>query len=243
MNKELKFESISSIVENFVTAYQHSLHMVLKVRVGLPVEHNVDSRNYVCWRSLSLDLTILMWQQCCEALEKHAAQAKQLWKKWLLEGKRSGTQLTFGLPQKVEPNDPDDVAASKRTDTVSRQPGTIQSAVTAARTCSKISEHHHRKKTCASNCPPHKMLHSVPKRHARKDGMSNLSLCRGSVAAAAAEEPLISLNKVASCSNNTKKNKRANASATFAQRKFPLKYHSIELLSTTGITRIPAFFC
>eukprot|EP01018_Ginkgo_biloba_P020637 Gb_15940 [translate_table: standard] len=79
---------ISSIIEDYIKAYEGASHVVLRIRVGLPVEHALDSFNYVCWRFISLDMCSLSWEQCCEALEKHAGQAKKLWDRWLIEGQK-----------------------------------------------------------------------------------------------------------------------------------------------------------
>eukprot|EP00249_Psilotum_nudum_P016414 c25813_g1_i2 orf=592-1242(-) len=62
MNKELQFESISSIVQNYRQAYEQSEHKLLRISVGLPVEHNIESFNFVCWRSLSLDPCSSSWE-------------------------------------------------------------------------------------------------------------------------------------------------------------------------------------
>lgn len=88
MNKEFEFESISSIVNNYKKAYEQSQHRVLRIRVGLPVEHNIESFYFVCWRYLSFDPSSSPWEQCLGALERHATQAKRLWDRWLLDGQR-----------------------------------------------------------------------------------------------------------------------------------------------------------
>ncbi|KAI5056557.1 hypothetical protein GOP47_0028375 [Adiantum capillus-veneris] len=88
MSKEFAFESLSSIVDNFKQAYEKFDHKVIRIRVGLPVEHNTASFNFVCWRYLSLDPSSTPWEQCSEALEKHINQAKRLWERWLLDGQR-----------------------------------------------------------------------------------------------------------------------------------------------------------
>lgn len=88
MNKDFNFESISSIVDDYRKAYEQSQHKVLRIRVGLPVEHNVESFNFVCWRHLSLDPSSSLWEQCSEALETHVTQSKRLWERWLLDGQR-----------------------------------------------------------------------------------------------------------------------------------------------------------
>ncbi|BBM96985.1 tubulinyl-Tyr carboxypeptidase [Marchantia polymorpha subsp. ruderalis] len=87
MNKDLTFNSISDIVGNYKAAYEASGHTILKIRVGLPVEHRIQSPNYVCWRHLSLSPGTQSWEQCCEALENHVLKKNRLWDLWLLVGK------------------------------------------------------------------------------------------------------------------------------------------------------------
>lgn len=79
MNKDLTFNSISDIVGNYKAAYEASGHTILKIRVGLPVEHRIQSPNYVCWRHLSLSPGTQSWEQCCEALENHVLKKNRLW--------------------------------------------------------------------------------------------------------------------------------------------------------------------
>lgn len=61
-SKDLKFQSMSSVIENYKTAYEEQHHVVEKIRVGLPVEHNTRSTNFVCWRHLELDLKDQPWR-------------------------------------------------------------------------------------------------------------------------------------------------------------------------------------
>lgn len=63
MNKDLIFDSMSSVIENFKMAYESQGHIVLKVRVGLPVEHSIISPNFVCWRHLNLNLKYTSWAE------------------------------------------------------------------------------------------------------------------------------------------------------------------------------------
>lgn len=82
MNKDLVFNSMSSVIENFTAAYKSQGHIVLKVRVGLPIEHNVVSPNFVCWRHLNLNLRYTSWSECLSEIDKHAAKGKRLWDSW-----------------------------------------------------------------------------------------------------------------------------------------------------------------
>lgn len=97
MNKDLDFESVTSIINDYKMAYEKSRHKVLRIRVGLPVEHNLESFNFICWRYLSLDPSSSSWEQCSEALERHASQAKRLWERWLLDGQRENRRADIFL--------------------------------------------------------------------------------------------------------------------------------------------------
>ncbi|KAG0573139.1 hypothetical protein KC19_VG152000 [Ceratodon purpureus] len=87
MNKDLMFDSMSSVIENFKAAYELQGHIVLKVRVGLPVEHSNTSPNFVCWRHLNLNLRYTSWSDCVDEIDNHAARGKRLWDLWILSGK------------------------------------------------------------------------------------------------------------------------------------------------------------
>ncbi|KAG0621793.1 hypothetical protein M758_3G048800 [Ceratodon purpureus] len=87
MSKDLKFDSMSSVIENYKTAYEEQHHAVEKIRVGLPVEHDTRSTNFVCWRHLELDLEDQSWSECCEAIDEFAGKSRRLWNLWIRSGR------------------------------------------------------------------------------------------------------------------------------------------------------------
>ncbi|KAH7442980.1 hypothetical protein KP509_02G011200 [Ceratopteris richardii] len=99
MSKEFEFASLSSIVDDFKKAYEDIDHKVIRIRVGLPVEHNIASFNFVCWRYLSLDPSSTPWDQCSEALERHIKISKRLWIRWLLDGQRENKRADMFLSE------------------------------------------------------------------------------------------------------------------------------------------------
>lgn len=54
---------MAGVVNNYKTAYEEQGHVVEKIRLGLPVEHNLKSKNFVCWRYLELDLEVQPWSE------------------------------------------------------------------------------------------------------------------------------------------------------------------------------------
>ncbi|XP_024525379.1 vasohibin-2-like [Selaginella moellendorffii] len=84
--REFEFDSFSSIVSDYKRAYEGHRHTIQKLWVGLPVELNVESYNYVCWRYLTLTPNSQPWIECCAEMDKHFSQSKKLWERWLLEG-------------------------------------------------------------------------------------------------------------------------------------------------------------
>ncbi|KAG0598584.1 hypothetical protein M758_12G086100 [Ceratodon purpureus] len=78
---------MSSIIDTFKKAYEEQRHVVERIRVGLPVEHNTRSTNFVCWRYLELNLEDEPWPECVEEIDKFAAKGKQLWNFWINPGK------------------------------------------------------------------------------------------------------------------------------------------------------------
>nr|XP_024358457.1 uncharacterized protein LOC112273664 isoform X2 [Physcomitrium patens]PNR32941.1 hypothetical protein PHYPA_024884 [Physcomitrium patens] len=84
---DLEFNSMAGVVNNYKTAYEEQGHVVEKIRLGLPVEHNLKSKNFVCWRYLELDLEVQPWSECVQEINFFAAKAKRLWEIWVRSGK------------------------------------------------------------------------------------------------------------------------------------------------------------
>ncbi|KAG0629661.1 hypothetical protein M758_1G120200 [Ceratodon purpureus] len=94
MNKDLCFDSMSSIIENFKTAYEETDHTILNLQIGLPVEHDVMSGNFVCWEHLLLYPSVQPWPECVAAIENHALRMKHLWNVWVISGRGSDPTRT-----------------------------------------------------------------------------------------------------------------------------------------------------
>ncbi|XP_073393834.1 uncharacterized protein [Physcomitrium patens] len=87
MTKNLQFDSMSNIIKNYLKAYEASAHTVLKIRIGLPVEHDVMSSRFICWRHLSLSPNVESWQECAVEIENHVIRMRRLWDLWVLTRK------------------------------------------------------------------------------------------------------------------------------------------------------------
>nr|XP_024370159.1 uncharacterized protein LOC112279716 isoform X1 [Physcomitrium patens] len=87
MNKNICYDSMSSIIEDFKTAYEESDHTILNLKIGLQVEHNIMSPNFVCWEHLCLCPAVQPWPECLAAIEKHASRMKHLWSLWIISGR------------------------------------------------------------------------------------------------------------------------------------------------------------
>ncbi|KAG0620786.1 hypothetical protein M758_4G244100 [Ceratodon purpureus] len=103
MTKDLQFDSMSSIIENYVKAYEASGHTVLKIRIGLRVEHDVMSSHFICWRHLCLSPGSKSWAECVVDIENHVLRMRHLWDLWMLTGKGHDPHKV-GMAKKLEPS-------------------------------------------------------------------------------------------------------------------------------------------
>lgn len=87
MSKDICYDSMSSIIEDFKIAYEESDHTILKLQIGLPVEHNIMSSTYICWELVCLCPADQPWPECVAAIENHASRMKHLWNVWVISGR------------------------------------------------------------------------------------------------------------------------------------------------------------
>ncbi|KAJ8604716.1 hypothetical protein CTAYLR_006563 [Chrysophaeum taylorii] len=73
-SKEIKFDSLSSLVHEFKQAYASCAHELLKVYVGLPLPHNVHSMEPIKWRVLRLSMT--PWNDTKRTLDRYSKDAR-----------------------------------------------------------------------------------------------------------------------------------------------------------------------
>lgn len=73
--KQLKFDSLSSLVAEFRRSYEDCSHALVKVYVGLPMPHNLYSMEPVKWRVLKLSIVDGFASQNNEKLDRYAKDA------------------------------------------------------------------------------------------------------------------------------------------------------------------------
>eukprot|EP00775_Hariotina_reticulata_P011002 gene11002-11156_t len=79
MYKPLQFASLADIMADYQSGYRHWGHELIKVRVGLPVEHRLDLLHLpVCWRYITISPTKRSWQCTAALLNQHADAAESL---------------------------------------------------------------------------------------------------------------------------------------------------------------------
>ncbi|CAG9464707.1 unnamed protein product [Pedinophyceae sp. YPF-701] len=89
MYKPPEFASLSDLMADFKRAYERWWHVVLKIRVGLPVDHNLYHAGPVCWRYCHCNLEKVLWEEAAEHIDKHVASAKRRLGTWRLRLERA----------------------------------------------------------------------------------------------------------------------------------------------------------
>jgi len=62
-NQELEHPSITSVLTSFKEAYETWWHAILKVRLGLPVDHDPQSLTPICWRHCCINVAGKTWAE------------------------------------------------------------------------------------------------------------------------------------------------------------------------------------
>eukprot|EP00899_Mesostigma_viride_P009676 jgi/Mesvir1/1870/Mv22906-RA.3 len=86
MFKDLVFDSLSALLTDYRESYEKWWHKVLVIRMGLPVEHSLNSYNQVCWRYLCVKPALQSWEQTCADVDAFAGMARRLWDRWVFDG-------------------------------------------------------------------------------------------------------------------------------------------------------------
>ena len=85
MYKKMEFLSLSALYLDFKKHYEEVMHQIIKVRVGLCVEHNILSLNPVCWRYLSIRTMETDEARVCTMLDEHSSNMKRMWDRWQVQ--------------------------------------------------------------------------------------------------------------------------------------------------------------
>eukprot|EP01025_Chloroclados_australasicus_P001978 TRINITY_DN10468_c1_g2_i4.p1 TRINITY_DN10468_c1_g2~~TRINITY_DN10468_c1_g2_i4.p1 ORF type:complete len:391 (-),score=26.14 TRINITY_DN10468_c1_g2_i4:742-1746(-) len=86
MNKELEFAALSDLLGDFKNNYSEWGHQIVKVRIGLPLEHNVYFNGSVCWRFCNVSSAKYSWGRVGQILDDYAMYAKRLQEKYRATG-------------------------------------------------------------------------------------------------------------------------------------------------------------
>lgn len=78
--KEVKFSSLSALVDEYRQSYAGCSHELLNTYVGLPFPHNLHSMEPVKWRALKLSLANAEWHEAAKALDQYAKNSR-----WICE--------------------------------------------------------------------------------------------------------------------------------------------------------------
>ncbi|CAM9943556.1 unnamed protein product, partial [Phaeothamnion confervicola] len=70
MYKEPCHASLSALVEDFAHGYESCWHRVVRVSVGLPLPHDVNSEAPVKWRAMDVPLGAMSWNEAAERLDR-----------------------------------------------------------------------------------------------------------------------------------------------------------------------------
>ena len=73
MEKSLTYASLADLLQNYIACYMRWWHTVLRIRIGLPVPHDVMHDGQVIalsWLTAKCDISICM-VCCCENLTLH----------------------------------------------------------------------------------------------------------------------------------------------------------------------------
>lgn len=95
MYKELCHPSLSELVRSFVDGYAKWWHRVVKVRLGLPVAHELHSNEKVCWRRLTVTgVSGRDWDtEVAPTIDAFAGKAGSLRSRWGMPGDAGATVI------------------------------------------------------------------------------------------------------------------------------------------------------
>lgn len=74
--KDVKFSSLSALVDEYRQSYVGCSHELLSTYVGLPLPHNLHSMEPVKWRVLKLSLANAPWHDVAKALDQYAKNSR-----------------------------------------------------------------------------------------------------------------------------------------------------------------------
>jgi hypothetical protein len=77
------YESLADLVAEYVRCYEEAWHRVISVKIGLPVTHDMNSSEFVCWDGVVVHLREGNWEQVAKPeINKHAKDMFKLASVW-----------------------------------------------------------------------------------------------------------------------------------------------------------------
>lgn len=100
--KELVYDSLAELVLEFKRSYERVFHALRRVKVGLPLSHDVYAGEHVCWSYLTVKLNGDM-TSAVQLLADHGRTAHRLQEQWRAECKKatSSGQKPPTVPKKA----------------------------------------------------------------------------------------------------------------------------------------------
>lgn len=88
--KELVYDSLGELCLEFKRSYERVFHSLKRIKVGLPLSHDVHAGEMVCWSYMTTRLSDL--SAATAALAEHGRCAHRLLEQWRLECKKATSQ-------------------------------------------------------------------------------------------------------------------------------------------------------
>jgi hypothetical protein len=88
--KEMQFDSLGDLFLEFKRSYERVFHTLKRVKVGLPISHDMFAGEYVCWNYLTVKCADV--NNATTQLAEHGRCAHRLQEQWRNECKKMGCQ-------------------------------------------------------------------------------------------------------------------------------------------------------
>ncbi|KAL0027723.1 hypothetical protein WJX77_000968 [Trebouxia sp. C0004] len=84
VDKPLIYSSLADLLAAYVASYKQWWHTVLRIRIGLPVPHDVMYDGQVAWRQCCMKVAGEDWSVVRSKVNEHAVKADDLWAAFLV---------------------------------------------------------------------------------------------------------------------------------------------------------------
>lgn len=76
MYKPLVYKTLSELIIDFEKSYRKYWHEIKKIKIGLPVQHNPHSYEFIQWKTLTLNRHCMTQQELVKNVDMHAKEIK-----------------------------------------------------------------------------------------------------------------------------------------------------------------------